>query len=75
MFETTNLFFLNGGKQYIMKKLENSHKIIDDLKNIEVKIDDEENVLLLLNSLPISFKHFKDAFTYGKEDVIRLVEV
>ena len=31
-----------------------------DLKSLDVKIDDEDKVILLVVSLPPSFKHFKD---------------
>lgn len=57
-----------------VNQLTEFHKIIDDMKNIEEKIDDEDKVFLLLNSLPISLKYFKDAFIYGKDDVITLYE-
>lgn len=36
----------------IMEKLPGFHKIIYNLQNIEVKIEDEDKVLLLLSSLP-----------------------
>lgn len=59
----------------IMKKLTKFHKIIDDLQNIYVKIEDGDKVLLFLISLPIYFEHFKDAILYGKEGTINLDEV
>ena len=59
----------------IVEQLTEFHKIIDDLENIEVKIDDEDKGLLLLSSLPRSFEHFKDALLYGKEGTITLDEV
>lgn len=46
----------------IVEQLTNFYKIIDDLENIEVRIYDEDNILLLLSSLLISFKHFNYAF-------------
>lgn len=45
------------------------------MENIEVKIDDEDKVLLLLILLSRFFEHFKDALIYGKEDIITLDEV
>ena len=59
----------------IVEELTEFHKIIDDLENIEVKIDDEDKALLLLSSLPISFDHFKGSLFYGKEGTITLDEV
>jgi len=45
-----------------MEKLVNFNKIMDDLENIEVKFDDEDKVLLLLNALIKIFEHFNDFF-------------
>lgn len=58
-----------------MEQLTEFHKIINDLENIYVKIDVEDNAILLLISLPRSFEHFKDAFHYGKKGTITLDEV
>jgi len=51
------------------------NKILDDLENIEVKLEEEDKALLLLNSLPKSFEHFKDAIIYGKDQDIALEEI
>lgn len=51
------------------------NKILDDLENIEVKLDDEDKALLLLKSLPKKYEHFRDAILYGKEQTITLEEV
>lgn len=51
------------------------HKIIDDLENIEVKIEDEENAIITLISLPISCGKFKDTLLYGNKYTITLDEV
>lgn len=59
----------------IVDKLEEFHKIIDDLDNIELKIDNEDTTLILLRSLSGSFVHnFKDALLYSKECTITLDE-
>ncbi|WVZ11959.1 hypothetical protein V8G54_016489 [Vigna mungo] len=50
-------------------------KIVDDLENIEVKLEDEDKVVILLNALPKTFEHFRDALLYGKDQVITLEEV
>lgn len=54
----------------IMEYLTEFHKIIDDLENIEVKIDDDDNDLLLLSSLPRSFENFKNSLLYGKKCIV-----
>jgi len=51
------------------------NKILDDLANIEVTMEDEDKALLLLCSLPKSFEHFKDIILYGKEGTTTLEEV
>lgn len=46
----------------IVEQLINFYKIIDDIENIWVNIDDKDKTLLLLSSLPRYFEHFKDVF-------------
>ena len=58
-----------------MEHLKYFHKINDDLENTELKIEDEDKTILLLNSLPRSFEHFKYAIFYGKESTITLDKV
>ncbi|KAK5793401.1 hypothetical protein PVK06_034545 [Gossypium arboreum] len=36
--------------------------LLNNLKNVEVKIDDEDQAMLLLYSLPSSYKSFKETF-------------
>ncbi|WVZ07194.1 hypothetical protein V8G54_020540 [Vigna mungo] len=50
-------------------------KIVDDLENIGVKLEDEDKAVILLNALPKTFEHFRDALLYGKDQVITLEEV
>ena len=59
----------------IVEQLTEFHKIIDDLDNIEVKIEDEDKAFLLLSSLPRFFEHLRDALIYGKEGTITSDEV
>jgi hypothetical protein len=49
---------------YTIRMSEGSHlnefnSIIVDLESLDVKIDDEDKIILLVVSLPPSFKHFK----------------
>ncbi|MFQ6648440.1 hypothetical protein Gotur_021226 [Gossypium turneri] len=39
--------------------------LLNDLKNIEVQIDDEDRAMLLLCSLPHSYKSSKETLIYG----------
>ncbi|GJV59270.1 transposable element [Tanacetum coccineum] len=50
------------------------NSILMDLKNVEVKIDDEDAALILLVSLPPSFENFVNSFVVGK-DTITLEDV
>lgn len=59
----------------IMEQLTEFNKIIDDLANIDVNLDDEDKALHLLCALPKSFENFKDTMLYGKEGTITLEEV
>ncbi|KAJ8648884.1 hypothetical protein MRB53_001907 [Persea americana] len=49
--------------------LDDFNKIIVDLMNIDVKIDDEDKALLLLNSLPDSYDHFTHTLINRKTEV------
>ena len=59
----------------IMEQLTEFNKIIDDLANIDVNLEDEDKALHLLCALPRSFENFKDTMLYGKEGTITLEEV
>ncbi|GJU69287.1 retrovirus-related pol polyprotein from transposon TNT 1-94 [Tanacetum coccineum] len=50
------------------------NSILMDLKNVEVKIDNEDVALILLVSLPPSFESFMNSFVVGK-DTITLEDV
>lgn len=50
-------------------------KILDDLENIDVRLEKEDKALLLLNALPKSYENFKDDMLYGREKSMSLEEV
>ncbi|MFQ6641317.1 hypothetical protein Gotur_014434 [Gossypium turneri] len=45
----------------------NSLPFLNDLNNVEVQIDDEDQAILLLCSLPPSYKSFKETLIYGRD--------
>ncbi|RDX69162.1 Copia protein, partial [Mucuna pruriens] len=52
----------------------NFKKILDDLENLEVKLEDEDKTPILLSALPSSYEHFKDAILFGRDQTIMLDE-
>ncbi|MCI84470.1 cytochrome P450, partial [Trifolium medium] len=50
-------------------------KIIDDLANIDVNLEDEDKVFHLLCAFPKSLDNLKDVLLYGKEGTVTLDEV
>lgn len=40
-----------------------------DLNNIDVRLENQVQALLLLCSLPSSLKHFRDIMLYGKDTI------
>ena len=45
------------------------NQLIADLGKVDVKIDDEDRAIILLYSLPGTYKHLVTTLTYSKEDV------
>ena len=48
-------------------RLDEFYSIIIDLQNIDVKVDDEDLIILLLCSLAPSYKHFRETLLYGRD--------
>ncbi|KAK2448483.1 hypothetical protein QL285_007742 [Trifolium repens] len=57
------------------EQLAKFNKIIDDLANIDVTLEDGDKTLHLLCTLPKSYESFKDTMLYGRERPITLEEV
>jgi len=54
--------------------LDDFNKIILDLENIEITLEDEDQTLLLLRSLPNEFDNLSNTLIYGR-DTLSLEEV
>ena len=58
-------FKMAEGKS-IEDQMDEFNKIIDDLENVDVKMEEEDQAIILLSALPKSYGHFVDAMLYGR---------
>ncbi|OAE23044.1 hypothetical protein AXG93_3571s1070 [Marchantia polymorpha subsp. ruderalis] len=56
--------------KYLMEHLDEFNKLIVDLKNIDMKYDDEDQELVLLYSFPRSYEHMVDILQHGRKEII-----
>nr|GEV66436.1 retrovirus-related Pol polyprotein from transposon TNT 1-94 [Tanacetum cinerariifolium] len=61
-------FYMHSGKK-LFEHIDEFNKLIGDLANIDVNIDDEDQPLMLLTSLPSSYDNFVETLLYGKESL------
>lgn len=57
------------------EQLTEFHRVLDDLENVEVKLQDEDKAILLLSALPKPYDNLVDAMLYGRLTTITLEEV
>nr|GEU79474.1 retrovirus-related Pol polyprotein from transposon TNT 1-94 [Tanacetum cinerariifolium] len=61
-------FYMHSGKK-LSEHIDEFNKLISDLANIGVNIDDEDQPLTLLTSLPSLYDNFMETLLYGKESL------
>ena len=61
-------FQMTLGKS-IVDHIDNFNKLILDLENTEVTIDQEDQAIILLNFLPNSYEHFVETMILGRESL------
>lgn len=54
----------------IGERLDEFNKIIIDLANIEIKFEEEDQIIMLLTSLDLSYLNTKETMMYGKETLM-----
>ncbi|GJS54971.1 zinc finger, CCHC-type containing protein [Tanacetum coccineum] len=61
-------FYMDSGKK-LSEHIYEFNKLIGDLENIDVDIDDEDQALMLLASLPSSYDNFVETLLYERESL------
>ncbi|KAL8523239.1 hypothetical protein ACS0TY_013272 [Phlomoides rotata] len=59
----------------ILEQLDEFNKILDNLENIDIKMEEEDKALIFLSALPKSFENFKDTFLFGRQSSLTLEDV
>ncbi|MFQ6661375.1 hypothetical protein Gotur_029562, partial [Gossypium turneri] len=59
-------FRMNEG-EFLRDHISQFITLLNDLKNVEVHINDEDQAMLLLCSLPPSYKSFRETLIYGRD--------
>ncbi|GJT25022.1 retrovirus-related pol polyprotein from transposon TNT 1-94 [Tanacetum coccineum] len=62
-------FYKKSHSKKLFEHIDEFNKLIGDLTNIDVDIDDEDQALMLLTSLPPSYNNFVETLLYGRESL------
>ncbi|MFQ6666525.1 hypothetical protein Gotur_032842 [Gossypium turneri] len=62
------MFYMDEGEHF-RGHISQCITLLDDLKNVEVYFDDDDQAMLLLCSLPLSYKSFKESLIYGRDKI------
>ncbi|KAL8456282.1 hypothetical protein ACS0TY_034479 [Phlomoides rotata] len=54
----------------LSEQLDTFNMYVDDLEDLDVKLEDDDKALMLLNALPRSLENFKDAVLFGRQEEV-----
>ncbi|KAL8505064.1 hypothetical protein ACS0TY_016322 [Phlomoides rotata] len=54
----------------LSEQLDTFNRYVDDLEDLDVKLEDDDKALMLLNALPRSLENFKDVVLFGRQDEV-----
>ncbi|KAL8457037.1 hypothetical protein ACS0TY_035029 [Phlomoides rotata] len=64
------LDFRMSDDKNLSEQLDTFNRYVDDLEDLDVKLEDDDKTLMLLNVLPRSIENFKDAVLFGRQDEV-----
>ncbi|KAL8498052.1 hypothetical protein ACS0TY_021402 [Phlomoides rotata] len=69
------LDFRMSADKSLSEQLDTFNRYVDDLEDLDVKLEDDDKALMLLNALPRSLENFKDAVLFGRQDEVSYDDV
>ncbi|KAL8525585.1 hypothetical protein ACS0TY_014995 [Phlomoides rotata] len=64
------LDFMMSEDKNLSEQLDTFNRYVDDLEDLDVKLEDDDKALILLNALPRSLENFKDVVRFGRQDKV-----
>ncbi|KAL8462370.1 hypothetical protein ACS0TY_033415 [Phlomoides rotata] len=64
------LDFRMSEEKNLSEQFDTFNRYVDDLEDLDVKLEDDDKALMLLNTLPRSLENFKDAVLFGRQDQV-----
>ncbi|KAL8481169.1 hypothetical protein ACS0TY_027627 [Phlomoides rotata] len=59
----------------LSEQLDTFNRYVDDREDLDVKLEDDDKALMLLNALPRSLENFKDTVLFGRQDEVSYDDV